>query len=198
MARGSSGVIVAAILAGIGGLATGVGGALWVDAKAWIQTFNRDKWNAYITEPKSRDCDVYKIYDIQTNPVTRVSVLGPAGTEIFEWQWDIGESLGRWAGTAIKHVNSNIKYDLQGISLAGRLVLLYSSATKLEGLGAYLLVHHDDDGNGNEIYTGNWIGRDCSITTHPYVLCSMIVTHLSMDVSQKLHPLAPGCSLVEP
>jgi hypothetical protein len=112
-----------------------------------------------------------------------------SGTEPFKWNCEIRRANGTWIGKAVKENNPTIVYDLSGTELGGRLAVHYSSAKKLEGLGAYLLVHRDSDGAGGDMYAGYWVGRDCSIRSHPYVQCAMAVTHLSMDLLAKYNPV---------
>jgi hypothetical protein len=184
--------IVAILVALATGLGTGLAGTLYDQVKsaifAWVFS---EKWYAFIVEPKLPDCDVYEASEANK---------AVADTNLFEWNWSIGQINGNWSGRATKRINKNINYYISGTELAGRAVVYYSSVKRHEGIGTYNLVHADNDGRNNEYYKGFWLGRDCSIKGHPFVKCPMILTKTDEMSSEEARRLLPNgnCSLSEP
>jgi hypothetical protein len=183
-----------AILVGlVTGLGTGFAGATYDKVKSWLFSivFN-DSFVAFTEEPSSPNCNTYQLVD---------SEKALSSTGLFEWKWSVGIANGSWSGRAIKRDNPNIIFFVSGSSLGGRASISFRSIhDDGEGIGAYLLEHADNDGKGREYYRGFWVGRECSIVSHPFVKCPMIVTPSTTISESDARALLPhqACTLSEP
>ncbi|MDR7037961.1 hypothetical protein J2X36_002716 [Methylobacterium sp. BE186] len=160
----------ALLLAGLTGLGTGLGAALYTDLKTRVGTWFYDKPAQLYIKELNGTCGANQQPNL-------------ADTDVFPHTLSASRVGGTWSGAIVENGHKHNKYTVTGYKSGNYLNLSFVSASGNAGIGSISM--YRKSGSSDDVYEGFFTGKDCSAGTEQIISCPAVLTNSTDIVAVK-------------